>query len=382
MSLPAPAATLSELVALSSPSGGEAPLAHHLAALLAEMGHRPRLQPLPAPGGALNVLVDTGGEGPAWLLAGHTDTVGPAPDWQGDPLRLRATDDGRLVGLGAWDMKAGLVALLAALRAWRPGSPRLKLALLACEEDESQGAEAMVRSGFLDCVAGAVVPEAAPGAPPMGLALTLGRPGRVLLEVTARGRAAHATERRGPVGIVAAAARAALLLERPPPPEGGPLGPPLAMVRSLAAGCSGGLTRPHEATLRVDRLLTQVTAVEPLCERTRATLAQRLPGPRWEVRPAQRAGPWLQPYWLPAEQPLAVAVRAAVAATGGTCSERYDASPADENRIAMAGVPVVSLSAAGGNAHAAGEWVEDRGLRRLCAALVELTRLPPPDPGG
>ena len=59
---------------------------------------------------------------------------------------------------------------------------------------------------------------------------------------------------------------------------------------------------------------------------------------------------------------------------------RCDASPADENRVVMAGIPAVSLSPPGGNAHAGQEWVQARGLRRLCRALTALTAQPPPHP--
>ena len=70
------------------------------------------------PGEAPTVLADFPGPGPTVLLYAHYD-VQPAPPegWDTDPF-APTLSDGRLYGRGAADDKSGIVAHLAALRAF------------------------------------------------------------------------------------------------------------------------------------------------------------------------------------------------------------------------------------------------------------------------
>ena len=79
---------------------------------------------------------------PQLLLACHVDTV-PVPDageWQRDPFG-GDLDGGRVWGRGGSDMKAGVVAAVAALAAADPQAP-VSLLLTSDEEIGSRGAAA------------------------------------------------------------------------------------------------------------------------------------------------------------------------------------------------------------------------------------------------
>lgn len=98
-------------------------------------------------------LVATTGPGrPALTLQGHVDVVpvGDPTSWGCDPFRAEPTPS-RVYGRGACDMKAGLVANLAALRAVLDSGVRLsRPASLHCvvgEEDGGLGAYATLRRG-------------------------------------------------------------------------------------------------------------------------------------------------------------------------------------------------------------------------------------------
>ena len=69
------------------------------------------------------------------LLLGHTDTVHPRGAKEKNPTRV---EDGRLFGCGAFDMKAGCVLMLEALRALREFDLKPKrpiTMLLSCDEE-------------------------------------------------------------------------------------------------------------------------------------------------------------------------------------------------------------------------------------------------------
>ncbi len=122
---------------------------------------------------------------PRLLFACHVDTV-PAADagqWQRDPFGADA-EDGRVWGRGGSDMKAGLVAAVAAVAGADPDTP-VGLLLTSDEEIGSHGA-AVAAAALAGTPTGAVVvPEAT------GNEVVLGHRGALWLAVRAAGRAAH-----------------------------------------------------------------------------------------------------------------------------------------------------------------------------------------------
>ncbi|MCA9878971.1 MAG: M20/M25/M40 family metallo-hydrolase, partial [Thermomicrobiales bacterium] len=109
------AALTSELVAFRSYPGEEGPVQRHVAAWLEHAGLEPELQP--TEGDRPNVIARVeNGDGPTFLLNGHTDTVLAVDGWDSDPWTARRDGD-RLYGLGAADMKSGVAAAMLATRA-------------------------------------------------------------------------------------------------------------------------------------------------------------------------------------------------------------------------------------------------------------------------
>ncbi len=104
---------------------------------------------------AIGLLRGDGG-GPSLMLCGHTDTS----DWNGDVFRRdqwtydpfgAEIADGKIYGLGALNMKAGLAALLMAGEALRRSGKRLKgdliLACVVAETGGGVGALHLIESG-------------------------------------------------------------------------------------------------------------------------------------------------------------------------------------------------------------------------------------------
>ena len=119
------------------------------------------------------------------LFACHVDTVpiGIPSDWEFDPLG-GDVDDGHLLGRGSVDMKAGVVAALAALADAGDDTP-LALLLTSDEEIGSLGAERAVPALSEHQFGAVVIPEATSNV------VHLGHRGALWLEIVTRGVAAH-----------------------------------------------------------------------------------------------------------------------------------------------------------------------------------------------
>jgi len=142
--------------------------------------------------GVVGTVAGAEGGQPALVLSGHSDVV-PAGDralWPGDPFTPRLVD-GAVHGRGTCDMKGGLVASLAAVRALRTAGVRLARPLavhsVLGEEDGGLGAWATLRRGHRGDAC--VIPE-----PTAGAVMTA-HAGALTFRLTLRGLAAHAANR-------------------------------------------------------------------------------------------------------------------------------------------------------------------------------------------
>ncbi len=202
---------LGAIVRIPSVTGSEGAVAAELARRLAATGMAvERLSPDPAtiradlawPGEEtsrteLPVVIGRLGRpgGRRLVLSGHTDVVPPGDpaSWTADPWGGE-TRDGRLYGRGACDMKGGVVAILAAIRAVvvSGASDRLEGELLVAfvpgEEDGGQGTLAAIRAGVTGDMA--IITE------PSNLDIVVAHAGAITFRLTVPGRAAHASQRR------------------------------------------------------------------------------------------------------------------------------------------------------------------------------------------
>src|SRR4051794_36601086 len=129
------------------------------------------------------------------VLSGHLDVVPPGDPatWTSDPWAAEIRD-GRLYGRGACDMKGGVAAILAAVRAiTASGSAErldgeLLVALVPGEEDGGQGTLAAIRAGATGDLA--IITE------PSNLDIVVAHAGAITFRLTVPGRAAHASQRR------------------------------------------------------------------------------------------------------------------------------------------------------------------------------------------
>jgi acetylornithine deacetylase len=145
-------------------------------------------------------VVGVTGEGrPALVLQGHADVVptGDRARWDGDPFTPRFAGDA-LHGRGTCDMKAGLIANLAVVRAVRRAGVRLVRPLavhcVVSEEDGGLGAFATLARGHTG--EAAVITE-----PTSGRVVTANA-GALTFRIEVAGRAAHGATRQEGVSAV------------------------------------------------------------------------------------------------------------------------------------------------------------------------------------
>jgi acetylornithine deacetylase len=181
-------ALLARLVAIDSINpnlvqggAGESDIAHFVANWLGEAGVEVTLdEPVPGRVSVIGTVHGTGG-GRSLLLNAHLDTVGVA----GVQRPFEPVVEGnRLYGRGAYDMKAGLAAIMTVTALAKRHSFRGDLILTAVADEEfaSLGTQSILKQISADA---AIVTE------PTALRLCIAHKGFVWMEITAEGVAAH-----------------------------------------------------------------------------------------------------------------------------------------------------------------------------------------------
>jgi glutamate carboxypeptidase len=180
VTIPKPADLLRELVELESPTGhseGLHAVSQRVCAELEPAGAQPTFV-------GDHLRVELPGEGRPLLLLGHVDTVWEIGTLEQMPFRI---EDGRAYGPGAYDMKAGLVVLVEAVRAAGDRRRALRVFLTADEEVGSLTGRPLIEEAAGD-VAAALVLE-----PPTARGnLKTSRKGLARYRLVVGGRAAHA----------------------------------------------------------------------------------------------------------------------------------------------------------------------------------------------
>ncbi len=318
---------------------------------------------------------------PALVLSGHTDVV-PAGDrtlWPADPF-VPWIADGAVHGRGACDMKAGVIAALAALAAVRTAGVRLvrPVALhgVVGEEDGGLGAWATLQRGHRGDVC--VIPE------PTAQAVVTAHSGALTFRLQVSGLAAHAAHRDQGVSAVELFADVHAELRAFESERQKDADPRFGDVPYPYGLSIGRIEAGDWASSVPDRLVAGgrygVRLGEPL-EAAKKAFEARLT--------AFSAGhPWLVDHpvgltWtggsfasgeLPAGHPLLPAVRRAVTdAGGGLPEERAIAAGSDLRLYSAAGVPTLHYGPGDLNlAHGPGERVPVSELVDATRAFVLL----------
>jgi acetylornithine deacetylase len=343
---------------------GEAAVAEIARSWLAERGVSAWLEEV-APGRS-NVIAEVGlQDGPSLVLCAHLDTV----DVRGmtiPPFEPRIAD-GRLYGRGAYDMKGGVAAVMAALTALAADSlpGRVMAALVADEEYASLGAQHFVGRHRADAC---ILTEPSEGR------LVLAHKGFVWLELRTHGRAAHGSRFDLGQSAIGRMARIVAALERFDQEElrrraSHPLLGPPSLHCSMIAGGSGLSTYAAECAAQIERRTVPGESAEQVVAEIRRVVAEA--GEEADVTVGLARSP------LDCDRLSAVAraVREAARETTGRAPEEIGVGYwMDAALFADAGIPTVDYGPAGAGAHEAVEWVDLESVAGCAAVLVGAAR--------
>ncbi|HET7233052.1 MAG TPA: M20/M25/M40 family metallo-hydrolase [Longimicrobium sp.] len=324
-----------------------------------------RFEAEPGRASVVGVLPGTGG-GRSLMLYAHHDTVGI--DGMDDPFsgELR---EGKVYGRGSFDMKAGLAACLAAVKALRDADVHLPgdvlVAAVADEEVASVGMQEVLRHVTANA---AIVTE------PTEMAVGLAHKGFCWMEVETFGRAAHGS--RYDEGIDANLrmgrflARLDALEQRLRTSDPHPLVGPPTLHAAMLHGGTGASTYAAHCKLTVERRMvpgeTEAFVVSQLRELA-GELAAKDPTFRAEVRATLTRGG----FEVPADAAIVRTVLdCAAEVLGHTPPTRGFGFWMDAAFLAEAGIETVVMGARGDGAHADVEWADVESHVQLAEILA------------
>ncbi len=367
---------LRDLVAIDSVNptlvpgaAGEAEIAAAIAQEMRSFGLDVELQPAAA--GRPNVVgvLEGRSKGRTLMFCGHTDTVGvTGMDAPFSPVEK----DGRLYGRGAQDMKGGVAAMIAAVRAIAEhgglASGRIIIAAVVDEEHLSIGAEALVTRWQADA---SIVTE------PTDLTVAVGHKGFAWVEIEVLGKAAHGSRPKDGQDAILRLGRVLTRLEaldatvqaRPPHALMGTG----SLHASLVAGGHELSSYPDRAVLQMERrtlpsepettALTEVRAILDALTRDdptfRATVSAIFGRPAYE---------------LPADHVLPQTLAAAIAHAGRTAQMVGASFWTDAAILGHAGIPSVLFGPGGAGLHSTEEYVNVADVVFCRDVLADLAR--------
>jgi len=358
-----------EFISVRSIVGEEFEGAKYLTELMRDWSFKPELQKVEE--NRYNVIcrVRLGDVGRRLLLNGHMDTVPPSIDWNVDPLKPFIDDD-RLYGLGAIDMKSGLITLLYSLKKFieeNEGEVNGEIIYSAVVDEEgySKGAKKLVSELDYDA---AIIGEPYDG---IDSSVVIGETGKILLSIECIGKAAHAF--RPWIGVNAIEEASKLILKIVE--EGTFEDERFGRLQPTTLKIEGGykiynVTLPERCIFEVN-ILTKPEQTDEYFINWINELAKKIDlkgGVSVKIKEPRYYG------YITNENSMIVKAfkRAFEEEYGFKPKIGFKATITDGNIIAMKGVkPLIVYGLRGGNAHMANEYLELKSIEKTCKVYIK-----------
>ena len=327
-------------------------------------------------------------DGPILYLQGHYDTVAPAGNWTKAPFQAE-TDDEKLWGLGASDMKGGLASMMMAMKVLaRVGGPPVGKVIFLATPDEEFASGANIRYLF---ARGKISGDFAVVGEFSGVEnLFVGMKGGIWGDLKVRGRAAHGSQPLKGINAFEKLARVMVAIEEK-------FKPGLLMKKSLykfippeydsPTVMMGGMLRgsnvarsavPDSATASFDLRTIPEDRDHGLVDEFReflTSLRAEIPDLDLEVEVASQ----FPTYAVPEDSPLIQTFKKAIrGVTGNVPSLSISCAATEAAFFAQKGIPAVAYGpGAWQTAHAKDEYVlvKDLEMASLVYARVALLLL-------
>ena len=348
---------LKDMVQIPSVVGDERDLAEFLEKELKALGFETRLQWVQDR--RPNVIgVHRFGEGKTFMFNGHLDTVPVCEGWATDPFKP-VEKQGKLYGLGSFDMKGGIASILTALKAVMDSGRQLKGTLafsgVVGEEGYSEGARGILKTELAKADAVLI------GEPHDDI--DLGVTGKVLYELIVKGKSAHAFHPQEGVNAVEEAAKIITALDRLELKTH----PKFGKGNTCTLKIEGGYERysvmvPDKCRVEVSRL----TVPEESIDSTIANMKRLVNslGLKAEVE-VRIKPPYYEPFEMSRDESVVRAYAEAFKQVRGVIPKfGYRASISDANVfVGEGGIPTVQHGPAGEGSHQANEFVYLKNLK-------------------
>ncbi len=339
-------------------AAGEAEIASYIGDWMEALGLETRIYDVePGRPNVVGVLRGESG-GRSLILNGHTDTVG-VDYYEGDPFNPLAKGD-RLYGRGSFDMKGGLAASMAAVKAVVDSGARLRgdvvLAAVCDEEYASIGTERLMEEYTADA---AIVGEATGGN------VLVAHKGFAWVDVVTQGVAAHGSSFK--VGVDAIAKMGHVLtgieaLQRSLQKDMHPLVGPGSVHASTIAGGSELSTYPAKCRLQLERRLIPGETRETV-EREMTGMLRSIAGSDPKFSAEHTVAFYRAPMEVSTDEAICRAlVEASAKALGREPMFTGGSGWLDTQIMTEKGVPAVSYGPSGDGAHAKEEWVNIKSV--------------------
>ena len=362
---------LADLVRIPSVCGEEGRVAEFIAKWLKENGLPVEI--LEVKPGRPNVLSRVKGaqDGPRLMLNGHMDTVAPGTGWRHDPFGAE-TENGRMYGRGAVDMKSGLAAILsAAVECKKEGLPKRGEVIVTAVVDEESldwGSYALVQRGITSGVNLAMISEAT------DLSVVTAHRGRTVLDVVVHGKAAHSMWPEHGVSAIQDAATLIESLPRLSSPTHPRMGRSTVNALKIEGGQEDVMLVPDRCRIVIDRCLVpghnSKDALDDL-----NNLIREL-GINATASFIARETPFCDPFEIPEENGIVkIVVEAATRALGRAPRIDFHEGPCDSCILVNQGkIPTLEFGPSGGRLHESDEFVNLESVKKTVAVYKEVIR--------
>ncbi|MBI5227151.1 M20/M25/M40 family metallo-hydrolase [Candidatus Micrarchaeota archaeon] len=329
-----------------------------------------------------NVLATKAGIGRPILLYAHMDTV-PAYGYDNterDPFKMHE-EGGKLFGLGVYDMKAGIASILKATENMKTDKT-IKVMFVSDEEADSRGCYEVTKTNFLKDVDFCLSTEMSDvkDAGESARTITLGRRGRAQYELAVPGKSVHAARMKEGVSAITQGAKIAIEIEKMNAelPRHEKLSHGDQYVRYFSSK-SVSLSVPDNAILLIDRHLIFPETIESARKQIEGKInelyeqkkVREIDGKRARLILKPRDVPYLLPYIIPeTNEHVKKLSRAVVKTLDAEPRFNYGLTVADENMIAMQGIPTITYGPIGGGEHSNNEWVSKKSYLELIEVLT------------
>lgn len=363
---------LKKLVAIRSIFPEEKKLALFLEKYLKKIGFRTKRQVVEK--NRFNLLAEKGRGNRALLFYGHLDTVGLSDGWKTNPFNLQQKGD-KFLGLGARDMKSGLVAILKAIENVAVGQYKLKIAFCVDEENISKGAYELVGSSWLNDIKLVISADSGDifGKNRLPFRYILGRRGRCVVCVEIPGKSVHGAFAQKGINAIDEASKFILNLKKIRQIKHKKLKRSSFFIRKIKCQATG-LTLPALAFFEIDKQLIPPENPKSFVEAMRvfgeSLYHKEILNPdlkkQFKVYLKPRETEYIKPFVQSLGNKYIKMIDKIIFKTYGFVDYSYGLSVADDNIFYhYLKAPVVCLGIKGGNPHEANEWVSLEGIKEL-----------------